>query len=261
MKRLLALLLALALVLGLTGCGEITVYVQPEGGLQEILTDGGTASSSTALPTEDEETDPSDPAEDPTDDTDPSSQPSDPTEDTTPATEPTDPTEKPTESTRPATQPTEPSENPTEPSEDTTEPSEDSTEATDPMEPTEPDDPVVLIDEDGWYYSAEDVGLYLHTYGHLPSNYITKTEAKALGWKSGSVEKYKEGGAIGGDKFGNREGLLPKASGRQYYECDIDTNGRSSRGSKRIVYSNDGLIYYTTDHYVSFTLLYGEEDV
>ena len=69
-----------------------------------------------------------------------------------------------------------------------------------------------------------------------------------------------EGRAIGGDKFGNREGLLPKADGRQYYECDIDTNVQSSRGAKRLVFSNDGLIYYTEDHYETFTLLYGEEE-
>ena len=118
---------------------------------------------------------------------------------------------------------------------------------------------IVPIDEGCWYYSAEDVSLYLYTYGHLPENYITKSEARDLGWDGGSVEDYAEGCAIGGDKFGNREGLLPKASGRQYYECDIDTNGKDSRGAKRIVYSNDGLIYYTDDHYETFTLLYGEE--
>ena len=116
----------------------------------------------------------------------------------------------------------------------------------------------VQLDEEEWYYSAEDVALYLHTYGHLPNNYITKDEARSLGWEGGSVEKYAPGLAIGGDSFGNREGLLPNAAGRQYYECDIDTNGQSSRGAKRIVFSNDGLIYYTDDHYRSFTLLYGE---
>ena len=115
------------------------------------------------------------------------------------------------------------------------------------------------IDEDGWYYSAEDVALYLYTYGYLPENFITKSEAREYGWSSGSVEKYAPGCAIGGDRFYNREGLLPDAPGREYYECDIDTNGRSSRGAKRIVYSNDGLIYYTEDHYESFTLLYGDE--
>ena len=116
-----------------------------------------------------------------------------------------------------------------------------------------------LLDADGWYYSAEDVALYLYLYGCLPENFITKNEARELGWEGGSVEDYAPGCAIGGDKFGNREGLLPKANGRQYYECDIDTDGKDSRGAKRIVYSNDGLIYYTDDHYESFTLLYGED--
>ncbi len=126
-------------------------------------------------------------------------------------------------------------------------------------EQTEAPDEEPAIDEDGWYYSAEDVALYIYTYGHLPENFITKDEARDLGWEGGSVEKYAPGFAIGGDKFGNREGLLPKEKGRQYYECDIDTNGRNSRGAKRIVFSNDGLIYYTDDHYETFTLLYGEE--
>ena len=128
----------------------------------------------------------------------------------------------------------------------------------DPIE-SEPEETEALLDPDGWYYSAEDVALYLVTYGELPSNFITKNEARDLGWEGGSVQKYLEGAAIGGDKFGNREGILPRADGRQYYECDIDTDGENSRGAKRIVYSNDGLIYYTEDHYESFILLYGEE--
>lgn len=126
---------------------------------------------------------------------------------------------------------------------------------------TEPEKthPEYLIPEDGWYYSAGDVSLYLNTYGYLPENFITKDEARNLGWEGGSAERFAEGYAIGGDKFGNREGLLPKAEGRQYYECDIDTNGQDSRGAKRLVFSNDGLVYYTEDHYETFTLLYGEE--
>ena len=115
------------------------------------------------------------------------------------------------------------------------------------------------IDEDGSYNSMEDVSLYLHTYDHLPDNYITKQEARDLGWSGGSVERYAPGCAIGGDRFGNREGLLPSEKGRTYYECDIDTIGETSRGAKRIIFSSDGLIYYTEDHYESFTLLYGEE--
>ena len=113
------------------------------------------------------------------------------------------------------------------------------------------------LDEDGTYNSAGDVSLYLYTYGHLPENYITKREARDLGWSGGSVEKYAPGHAIGGDKFGNREGVLPDGT---YHECDIDTIGQDSRGAKRLVYADDGRIYYTEDHYETFTLLYGEEE-
>ena len=116
-----------------------------------------------------------------------------------------------------------------------------------------------VIAEDGSYTSKEDVALYINTYGHLPDNFITKSEAKKLGWEGGSLEPYAAGCSIGGDRFGNYEGLLPEADGRTYTECDIDTLGADSRGAKRIVFSNDGLVYYTDDHYESFTLLYGEE--
>ena len=118
----------------------------------------------------------------------------------------------------------------------------------------------VLIDEDGIYTSCDDVALYIHTYGHLPSNFMTKSEARELGWEGGSLEPYAPGMCIGGDFFGNYEGLLPEADGREYRECDVDTLEASSRGAHRIIYSNDGLIYCTEDHYESFTLLYGEED-
>ncbi len=117
----------------------------------------------------------------------------------------------------------------------------------------------VGIDEYGTYTTKDDVALYIHTYGKLPQNFITKSEARALGWKSGGLEEYAEGKCIGGDRFGNYEGLLPEKDGREYTECDIDTLGKTSRGAKRIVFSNDGLIYYTDDHYESFTLLYGDE--
>ena len=117
---------------------------------------------------------------------------------------------------------------------------------------------VVAIDEAGTYTSKEDVGLYLSTYGHLPENFITKNDARALGWSGGGLDDYAYGKCIGGDRFGNNEGILPEARGRQYYECDIDTLHKDSRGAKRIVFSDDGLIYYTEDHYESFDLLYGE---
>ncbi|MBO7404583.1 MAG: ribonuclease [Clostridia bacterium] len=115
------------------------------------------------------------------------------------------------------------------------------------------------MDENGTYDDKENVALYLYTYGKLPSNYITKKQAEALGWTGGSLERYAPGKCIGGTYFGNYEGILPKKKGREYHECDIGTLGKSSRGAKRIVYSNDGLIYYTEDHYETFELLYGEE--
>lgn len=116
------------------------------------------------------------------------------------------------------------------------------------------------LPEDGSYTSKEDVALYIHLYGHLPPNFITKKEAEKLGWKGGSLEPYAPGMCIGGSYFGNYEELLPVKEGRSYSECDIDTLGADKRGSKRIVFSNDGLIYYTEDHYASFELLYGESD-
>ena len=115
------------------------------------------------------------------------------------------------------------------------------------------------IEEDGTYTTKEDVARYIHTYGHLPDNFITKKQAQALGWEGGSLEPYAPGKCIGGSRFGNYEGTLPEKDGRTYTECDIDTLGAEKRGGKRIVFSNDGLIYYTEDHYETFELLYGEE--
>lgn len=113
---------------------------------------------------------------------------------------------------------------------------------------------------DGYYYDVENVVLYLEEYGELPPNYITKKEAEALGWSGGSVEDYKEGAAIGGDRFGNYEELLPEADGRKYTECDIDTDGYPSRGSRRLVFSNDGLYFYTSDHYETFSEVTATKD-
>lgn len=113
--------------------------------------------------------------------------------------------------------------------------------------------------EGEYYYDLEGVVLYLDTYGCLPDNYITKKEAQDLGWSGGSVERYLEGAAIGGDRFGNREGLLPKESGRSYTECDLNTNGADSRGAERLVFSNDGLYFHTEDHYETFTQVWVED--
>ena len=137
-------------------------------------------------------------------------------------------------------------------------------EASEPVEDPAPEEEPApeeapAIAEDGFYTSKEDVALYIYTYGRLPDNFITKKEAEALGWSGGGLDDYAYGYCIGGNRFGNYEGLLPEKDGRKYTECDIDTMHASKRGAKRIVFSNDGLIYYTDDHYESFTLLYGEE--
>ena len=112
------------------------------------------------------------------------------------------------------------------------------------------------LDENGVYTSKEDVALYVHTYGRLPSNFITKKEAEAAGWQGGPLDKVLPGKCIGGDYFGNYEGQLPRAKGRKWTECDLNTLGASRRGPERLIFSNDGLIYYTPDHYETFELLY-----
>ena len=122
------------------------------------------------------------------------------------------------------------------------------------------EDDEIEVTEDGEYSSKEEVALYIHLFEHLPDNYITKNEAKELGWVSskGNLWEVAPGKSIGGDTFGNREGLLPEKKGRKYYECDVDYEG-GYRDEYRLIYSNDGLVYYTEDHYNSFELLYGEE--
>ena len=117
------------------------------------------------------------------------------------------------------------------------------------------------IEENGVYTTMEDVALYIHTYGKLPLNFMTKKEAKALGWSGGSLEDYAPGMCIGGDRFGNYEGILPNVKGRKYFEADCYyTKGK--RTAARIVYSSDGHVWYTEDHYVTFTELFpsGQEE-
>lgn len=113
------------------------------------------------------------------------------------------------------------------------------------------------VEKDGRYTTPEDVAEYIHTFGTLPSNFITKKEAQKLGWdnKKGNLWDVTDQMSIGGDYFGNYEGLLPEADGRKYTECDVNYEG-GYRGGERIVFSNDGLIFYTDDHYESFTQLY-----
>lgn len=118
-------------------------------------------------------------------------------------------------------------------------------------------DSKIKVKEQGQYTDKDRVALYIHTYGHLPDNYITKAEAQKLGWDNtlGNLRKVAPGKSIGGDRFGNYEGQLPKANKRKYFECDIDYKS-GKRNAKRIVFSNDGLIFYTNDHYKTFQQLY-----
>ena len=100
---------------------------------------------------------------------------------------------------------------------------------------------------------------YLGIYGELPENFITKDEAKALGWDSryNYVGEVAPGKSIGGDRFGNYEGVLPKKKGRTWYECDANYRGKK-RGAERVLFSSDGLYYYTDDHYQTFTQMFPE---
>lgn len=108
------------------------------------------------------------------------------------------------------------------------------------------------IDEDGEYTSAYDVAEYINIYHKLPSNYVKEGKAKAKGWKTNECPA-DYGIMIGGKKFKNYEKLLPE--GETYYECDVDYDG-NSRGESRLVYTKDGTVYYTSNHYESFTQLY-----
>ncbi len=119
------------------------------------------------------------------------------------------------------------------------------------------DTDISTVEESGTYTSKDEVAAYIHKFGHLPSNFISKTKAREAGWvaSQGNLDEVCPGKSIGGSRFYNDDGLLPDAPGRTWTECDIDYHG-GSRGAKRIVFSNDGLIYYTADHYKTFEQLY-----
>ena len=113
------------------------------------------------------------------------------------------------------------------------------------------------VTEDGSYTSKDEVALYIHTYGKLPGNFISKTKAKKAGWNpdEGNLQEVCPGKSIGGSVFYNDDGKLPEANGRTWHECDINYEG-GYRGAERIVFSNDGLVFYTADHYETFEQLY-----
>lgn len=119
----------------------------------------------------------------------------------------------------------------------------------------------LTVEEDGWYTSKEEVALYIHTFGKLPGNFISKTKARKAGWdsKAGNLDEVLPGMSIGGSTYYNEgwdgEELLPEKDGRTWKECDINYHG-GYRGPERLVFSNDGLIFYTADHYETFEQLY-----
>ena len=109
----------------------------------------------------------------------------------------------------------------------------------------------VDVVEDGQYCTVDEVAAYIKEFHKLPSNYITKSEARALGWHGGPLKDYAPGKSIGGDTFTNRQHVLPDSDSK-YIECDINANG-TARGAERIVYNTgDFKVYYTSDHYNTF---------
>ena len=134
-----------------------------------------------------------------------------------------------------------------------------------PLADTVPETEKTIPEEEhaGPIIEPQAIADYLFTYGKLPDNFITKNEAQELGWDStrNYVSDVAPGKSIGGDRFGNYEGVLPKVKGRTYYEADCYyTKGK--RTAERIVYSSDGHVWYTEDHYVTFTELFpsGQEE-
>jgi hypothetical protein len=120
-----------------------------------------------------------------------------------------------------------------------------------------------LADEAGLRNLAHELGLRdvagfveavesLRDSGRLPERYIAKRAAEQLGWRPGAdLCASAPGRVIGGDRFGNRERRLPERPGRRWYEADLDfACGR--RGAARLVWSSDGLMFVTVDHYDSF---------
>ena len=109
----------------------------------------------------------------------------------------------------------------------------------------------INVTEDGQYCTVDEVAAYIKQFHKLPSNYITKKQARELGWQGGPLKKYAPGKSIGGDVFTNRQHVLPD-SDYKYIECDINANG-TSRGAERIVYNSGNFkVYYTDDHYNTF---------
>lgn len=104
---------------------------------------------------------------------------------------------------------------------------------------------------------AQRIADYFFEHGELPDNFITKKQAQALGWDKykNTVSDVAPGKSIGGDYFGNYEQKLPVVKGRKYYEADCFYRG-GDRNAYRIIYSTDGHVWYTGDHYNTFIELF-----
>ena len=113
------------------------------------------------------------------------------------------------------------------------------------------------VEESGLYTTKDSVAAYLCKFDKLPANYVGKDKGIAL-YESKTGNAFSKWNfnpwttinvMIGGDKFSNNEGLLPEGS---YHEADVDYSAKN-RGTKRLVYQPDCVIYYTADHYETFT--------
>lgn len=119
--------------------------------------------------------------------------------------------------------------------------------------------------ESGTYTTRDSVAAYLCKFGNLPGNYVGKNEGKKLYEAKGyTFSKWNFnpwttlGVMIGGDKFDNFASdpdyyheNLPEGN---YHEADVEYSAKN-RGTKRLVYQPDCIIYYTADHYETYTRL------
>lgn len=95
--------------------------------------------------------------------------------------------------------------------------------------------------------------LYVALHGVLPDSYISEAEAEAQGWKKwfGNLSEVLPGKMIGGKIYRNRDHRLPESDGRIWHEANFDYIS-GYRNNCRMLYSNDGLLFVTYDHYTTF---------